>query len=128
MSENPYQAPSAALSDGLPTTTPRNYSQLAVAVFFPTIVAAAAFWIVPQFQRMFESFGASLPLATRVLLATYQWWGMIPVGIVAAWFAGRSTRGRQAAITVFGVASAALLFVFCVWACYKPILDLASER
>ena len=47
-------------------------------------------YVVPQFQQMFEGFGAQLPLLTRVVLflgdAVRTYWWLIPVAIVVPLF------------------------------------------
>ena len=63
-----------------------------VLVFGILAVIGALVWIIPQFQKVFESMGASLPLPTRILigmsdgLIQYGW--MMALGLVAfaLWF------------------------------------------
>ncbi len=63
-----------------------------VLVFGILAVVGALVWIIPQFQKVFESMGAALPLPTRILigmsegLINYGW--MMAAGLVvfALWF------------------------------------------
>jgi len=63
-----------------------------VLVFGVIAVIGALVWIIPQFQKVFESMGASLPLPTRILIGLsdfmihYGW--TLAVGAVAfvVWF------------------------------------------
>ena len=85
------------------------------AMRYPTFVVIAMVlamivvnvFVIPKFAAVFKSFGAELPLMTRVLLATSQftvaWWPTLLGAAVAAWFgfrawtrspAGRLTWGR----------------------------------
>jgi len=41
--------------------------------------ALAALFIVPQFEKLFEGFGAELPAATRFVIDSYHYWWLIPV-------------------------------------------------
>jgi MSHA biogenesis protein MshG len=70
------------------------------ALMYPTMVVSAIIiaigivtvWVIPAFARMFDSFDAELPLATRGILAVsnfaQQWWYVILIGLVLgiAWF------------------------------------------
>lgn len=55
-------------------------------------VVGALVWIIPKFQKVFESMGASLPLPTRILIAMSQFlinygWTLVIGGILfAVWF------------------------------------------
>ncbi len=59
-------------------------SALVVAMFILNI------WVIPTFARMFEQFGAELPLPTRILLGTSDffvtWWPLMLVVMVLGWF------------------------------------------
>ena len=63
-----------------------------VLVFGVFAVVAALVWIIPKFQKVFDSMGATLPLPTRILIGmsnalTHYGWAMA-LGIVlfALWF------------------------------------------
>jgi type II secretory pathway component PulF len=43
------------------------------------IYSIAALFVVPQFSKLFEGFGSDLPLATRLVVDTYQYWWFVPV-------------------------------------------------
>ena len=55
-------------------------------------VIGALVWIIPQFQKVFESMGASLPLPTRILIGMsdglihYGWLMAIGVVVFVLWF------------------------------------------
>jgi type II secretory pathway component PulF len=55
-------------------------------------VIGALVWIIPQFQKVFDSMGAALPLPTRILigmsdaLINYGWAMALGVGVIALWF------------------------------------------
>lgn len=70
------------------------------ALMYPSMVITAiviaigivTVWVIPAFARMFDSFDAELPLATRGILAVsnfaQQWWYVILIGIILGifWF------------------------------------------
>ena len=63
-----------------------------VLVFGILAVIGALVWIIPQFQKVFESMGASLPLPTRILigmsdgLINYGWMMAIALVLFVLWF------------------------------------------
>ena len=63
-----------------------------VLVFGVFAVVAALVWIIPKFQKVFDSMGASLPLPTQILigmshtLIEYGWLMAIGLVIVVVWF------------------------------------------
>ncbi|MDP1653931.1 MAG: type II secretion system F family protein [Rhodocyclaceae bacterium] len=56
-------------------------------------------WVIPAFARVFEGFGAALPLMTRLLIGfsnfMIAWWPALLVGIAAAGFAFKSWLGTR---------------------------------
>ena len=66
-------------------------------------VIGALVWIIPQFQKVFDSMGASLPLPTRILIGlsdaviNYGWAMALGVGAVVWWLRrwSRTQSGRR---------------------------------
>jgi type II secretory pathway component PulF len=65
---------------------------LIVLVFGVLAMIGALVWIIPQFQKVFDSMGASLPLPTQILIGMsnalihYGWMMAIGVVLAALWF------------------------------------------
>lgn len=63
-----------------------------VLVFGVAAVIGALVWIIPQFQKVFDAMGSTLPLPTQILigmsdaLVHYGWLMAIGVAILALWF------------------------------------------
>lgn len=63
-----------------------------VLVFGILAVVGALVWIIPKFQKVFDSMGASLPLPTVILISmsefliNYGWTLIIAIVLFAAWF------------------------------------------
>lgn len=63
-----------------------------VLCFGVLAVIGALVWIIPQFQKVFDSMGASLPLPTKILIAlsdgliNYGWLLALGVVLFALWF------------------------------------------
>lgn len=63
-----------------------------VLCFGVLAVIGALVWIIPQFQKVFDSMGATLPLPTKILigmsdgLIQYGWLIALVIALVAVWF------------------------------------------
>ena len=63
-----------------------------VLCFGVLAVIAALVWIIPQFQKVFDSMGAALPLPTRILIGmshafiSYGWFMVAGVVAIVIWF------------------------------------------
>ncbi|WP_257386537.1 hypothetical protein [Tahibacter caeni] len=89
-------------------------------------VTVAALIVVPKFKLMFDGFGGDLPLATRLMLATYRGWGLAALLVPAIWIAWPDRQARGAVALLAGIATAVVLTGFGIWACYSPIFALAA--
>ena len=75
-----------------------------VLVFGVLAVIAALVWIIPQFQKVFDSLGASLPLPTQILIGlsdvviNYGWLMALAVVVFVVWFRRwkKSEKGARA--------------------------------
>lgn len=100
---------------------------LPIALLPGVAVAIGALVVVPQFVELFGQFGFELPLPTRLLLASYSWWGLAPLLTLATWAAWPNPARRGEVAVVFGSVVAGALFLFGVVACYAPIFMLARD-
>lgn len=89
-------------------------------------VAVGAFFILPNFQIVFKGFGAELPLITKLLLATFRWWGIVPLITIALWNFWPNPSKRGIVALIFGISSAGLLAGFALCAAYMPIFLLGA--
>jgi len=73
--------------------TALRYPSFVVIAMIIAMVVVNIF-VIPQFASVFKSFGAELPLMTRILLATssftVKWWPAIAGAAVLAWFGFRA--------------------------------------
>jgi MSHA biogenesis protein MshG len=73
--------------------TALRYPSFVVIAMIIAMVVVNIF-VIPQFASVFKSFGAELPLMTRILLATssftVKWWPAIASGAALAWFCFRA--------------------------------------
>jgi MSHA biogenesis protein MshG len=75
-----------------------------VVVAMVAAMAVVNIFVIPQFEKVFNSFHAELPLMTRILIGTSRftvaWWPAFALGIIGAVFGfrawNRSTGGRLA--------------------------------
>ena len=82
-------------------------SKVKSALFYPTAVIVVAFiivtilmiFVIPQFQSLFEGFGADLPALTQILIDTSKWfqskWYILFGGIFAAVYGFMQAKKRS---------------------------------
>jgi hypothetical protein len=100
---------------------------LRIALLWLALVWVAALVVVPYFARIFDEFDATLPWQTRILLASYKWWGVAPLAIAVAWYVSKNTPGRSRLACACAFGLGAVLTLFGIWACFSPIIALGSE-
>ena len=103
-----------------------NHMLLVFGLIPCVFVALGALIVVPQFNEMFVNFGASMPLATRILLATFRWWGIAALITAALYYFWPTAADRGTVAVAFGVIASGVLFAFGLYACYAPIFALAG--
>lgn len=124
MTDGPYRPPSVLLND--PVVRGNAFWLLAVAVALPACVSIGALLVVPEFIALFDGFDASLPLGTKVLLATYKWWGIVVLTVITMWWHRQRTSQSQVATLMFSIVCSVALSLYGFWACYAPIFALAA--
>jgi len=79
-------------------------SKIRKAMIYPTAIMLVAFivtvillvWVVPQFENLFSSFGADLPVFTQLVVDLSEfvqtWWMVIFGGLIAAFYAFKVAR------------------------------------
>ena len=111
--------------------TSRDHRLLTLGLIPCMVVSGAALVVVPRFNSIFAAVGLRgvwLPWPTRVLSATYPWWGVTALVTVALWLFWPTATKRGSVAANFGVWVSVALFVFGVVGCYAPIFALASNR
>lgn len=97
-----------------------------MAVVPVVLVAGLALLFVPHFREVFDAFGSELPLATRILLATYPWFGLLALFVaILAWQLRRNAEHLARLVIAAWIASF-LLFGIALAACYMPIFRIAG--
>ena len=94
-------------------------------VVAPAVVALAALLLVPQFVSVLAQFG-DLPWVSRTVLATYQWWLLVPVTIAVLSAVTGLHRTHAERVSRAGVVVAGGLAVMAVVGLYAPIFSLAQ--
>lgn len=122
----PYRTPQSSVA-----TEPTSGSNTAIILLLTGIAAAllAALvptLVVPQFQQVFASFGAELPLLTRLALEQHLWLWLLPVLVIAAWLFWPRPRQRSLAACLVGAGGLAIIVPLLILAMYLPILQLGQ--
>lgn len=99
-------------------------------LFFYSI---AAFFIVPQFEKLFEGFGADLPYATKLVIDSYHYWWLIPLAMVIQFlymqFGNVTSAAAQRVFFVLNIIFAILEVLFVpllVIVFYLPIFHMGQ--
>lgn len=133
MNDNMYESPKSDVSTGRQTTLSIKRRLLwTVAILFTAILYRGINKIAPQFAETFTSFGAQLPLITRLFVKAYPvfyWFGIISLLPMIFWLV--SLFGDKCALKVIKIAKynlclAVLCFVLFMVAIYYPIFTMGK--
>lgn len=85
----------------------------------------------PKFIDLYSSLGVELPLATRIVLATYRfgyplWFGGATAVVIAKQFFVRE-KWPNLSITLMAVVMVDIISRTVVWALYRPIFDMTEK-
>lgn len=123
---NPY---SVAAPASLPPAS-RSYSLLAAGVLSSgltaTVMTATGFFVVPQFQEVFTSFGVALPWLTRALIHGYGWAWIAPMLVLLQWFCGPGGLYRPHLAAVLGVLAMLAGTLVTVFGLYLPMFRIGA--
>ena len=119
---NPYQAPSAPLADASAARPHKIglFSSLFMTCF-PALILSI---VVPRFGDVFASFGAELPLLSRMVAKGYLAAWLLPLSIVIVWFCWPNPKQRNFMLAITLVSM--LLVPFYVIGLYLPIFKLGT--
>jgi type II secretory pathway component PulF len=92
---------------------------------------AMLYLATPKFIDMYSSMGVELPLATRILIATYHvgyplWFGGTTALVIAKQFYVRE-KWPNLSISLMAVVMVDIVSRTAVWALYRPLLDLTEK-
>ncbi|NRA53958.1 MAG: hypothetical protein HRU23_07410 [Gammaproteobacteria bacterium] len=99
-----------------------------VSTLYFGLFAYGAFLVIQQFERIFDSFEAELPIQTYVLIGTYRYWGIL--GLISAFILykvskGKSSKSMKLLICLFVLSL--LLVPFAIWGIYSPVLESSGQ-
>jgi type II secretory pathway component PulF len=81
---------------------------------------------IPQFEQVFVSFGASLPLLTRLAIEQHLWLWLLPLLVVAARLFWHRPKQRPLVACLVGTVGLGLGIPLLILAMYLPILQLGQ--
>jgi demethylmenaquinone methyltransferase/2-methoxy-6-polyprenyl-1,4-benzoquinol methylase len=99
---------------------------LACSLVAATIVTILGVFVVPKFMHTYESFGAELPLATRLLARDYLFIWLAPIAVLAVGRAWPDRAGGNIVAGLIGVGSVIVFIIAAIFALYLPTLGLAN--
>lgn len=103
---------------------------LAAGLLATVAFAAGVNLVIPQFNDVFQNFGAELPLLTRMFLSGRYALFALPLIVMTAWALTprRTPPGNERGIVavLVGIGLGVILLPLCVIAMYLPIFHLAG--
>ena len=96
-----------------------------------TVSALAVFillsYVIPQFEELFEGFGAELPAMTRFMIAVHNHYYLLAIpGIVGNILIYMKKQTAGWVLTIFSGAMGIILIPFTVIAMYLPIFQMSK--
>lgn len=104
----------------------RNYQVVAatISTIYFSLFAYGAFIFIQQFEQIFNSFDAELPIQTTILIGSYRYWGILAVisGIVV-YKVSKNKNSQLMKLLAWLIAFSCLLALFAIWGVYSPVLE-----
>lgn len=99
-----------------------------VSTVYFSLFAYGTFLFIQQFESIFDSFEAELPIQTSILISSYRYWGIL--GLISAFVLykvskGKSSRSMKLLIWLFVLSL--LLVPFAIWGVYSPVLEGSNQ-
>ena len=120
--------------DGVVEPLPLWLKTLGLVLALATVAPYAyAYVAVPRFVELFSAFGDRLPFATKLLLSSYRFLGLLSLMAIVPAFrlvtARELARARQYRLLIFvlfGLLLSLIVFYFCIFGVYAPILEMGA--
>ncbi|WP_236552229.1 hypothetical protein, partial [Alteromonas sp. KUL106] len=95
-----------------------------ISTLYFGLFAYGAFLVIQEFENVFNSLEAELPIQTSILINSYRYWGVL--GLISAFILYKVSKAQSSKsmklLTLLFVLSV-LLVVFAVWGIYSPVLE-----
>ncbi len=126
--DDPYRPPETTSSDAASIGIERN-RRARFAAGLVCAIAAAAFSTlsVPIFRDIYGGLAFELPFATRLLTAGYPLTWLLPVIVVACWWARPQAGNRGMVVFAIGVGGGVALIAAVAFALYLPLFTLSRS-
>ncbi len=82
--------------------------------------------VIPQFKQVFFSFGAQLPLLTRITIDQHLWLWLLPVLVTVTWLFWPRPKQRPLAACLTGIGGLVITIPLLIVAMYLPIFQLGQ--
>jgi len=95
-----------------------------IATLYFGLFAYGAFVFIKQFESVFDSFEAELPIQTSILIGTYRYWGIL--GLISAFILYKVSKvqSRESMKLLTWLFLLSLLLVpFAIWGVFSPVLQ-----
>ena len=99
-----------------------------VSTLYFSLFAYGAFLFIQQFESIFDSFEAELPIQTSMLINSYRYWGVL--GLISAFVLYKVSKGknsRSMTLLIWLFVLSLLLIPFAIWGVYSPALEGSGQ-
>ncbi len=99
-----------------------------IATLYFGVFAYGSFVFIRQFETIFDSFEAVLPIQTSILIGTYRYWGIL--GLISAFILYKVSKvqsGKSMKLLICLFAFSLLLVPFAIWGVYSPIFQNTGQ-
>jgi type II secretory pathway component PulF len=99
-----------------------------ISTLYFGLFAYGAFILIQQFESIFDSFEAELPIQTSILIGTYRFWGIL--GLISAFILYEVSKGRSRKsmkLLIWLLVLSLLLVPFAIWGIYSPVLEGSGQ-
>jgi hypothetical protein len=93
-----------------------------IATLYFGLFAYGAFVFIKQFESIFASFEAELPIQTSILIGTYRYWGIL--GLISAFLLYKVSKVQSSAsmkLLIWLFVLSLLLVPFAIWGVFSPV-------
>lgn len=88
------------------------------------VFAAYSQFLLSDFEELFSDLGSELPVETKIVLATYRWWLLLPGAALVGVYLVARRRNRMGWWPILGAGLLVLVLLpVMVWSMYAPVIE-----
>ena len=94
-----------------------------ISTLYFSLFSYGAFIIINEFEKIFKSFEADLPLQTSLLIGTYRYWGIFAlISTFILLNVSKCKSNKAMTLLTLLIVLSVLLVPLTIWGLYSPVL------